>query len=84
MGATLCPPPPGGRWLVGPPPAGLTIPGGGPLRPPFRFFCAVAKRLKIFSSYDLVTFPYYSLRTFQKKMAGQVRSGQVRSPERVC
>ena len=34
----------------------------------------MAKRRKIFSSY-LVTFPNYSLRTFQKKMPGQVRSG---------
>ena len=34
---------------------------------------------KTFSS-SLVTFPNYSLRTFQKKTAG---SGQVRSPERV-
>ena len=39
----------------------------------------MAKRRKIFSSY-LVTFPNYSLHTFQKN-AG---SGQVRSPELVC
>ena len=38
----------------------------------------MAKRRKIFSAY-LLTFPYYSLRTFQKKSG----SGQVRSPNRV-
>ena len=54
-----------------------SIPGeGGPLKPPFRFSCAMAKRRKIFSSY-LVTFPQYSLSTFQQKIInpGQVRSG---------
>ena len=55
------------------------IPGGGSLRPPSDFSCAIAKRRKIFSS-CLVTFPNYSLH-FSKKI---VVSGQVRSPERVC
>ena len=48
-------------------------PGGGPYRPPSGFSCAIAKRHKIISSY-LVTFPSFSLRTFQKN--GRVRSGQ--------
>ena len=54
------------------------IPGGGgglSLRPPSGFSCAIAKRLKIFSSY-LVTFPSYSLRIIHKKKC-RVRSGQV-------
>ena len=41
-----------------------SIPGGGALRPPFRFSCALAKRRKILSSY-VVVFPSYLLRTFQ-------------------
>ena len=50
------------------------IPGGGPLRTPLQFFLCHGKRRKLFSSY-LVTFLYFSLRTFQQKKV--VRSGQV-------
>ena len=51
--------------------------GGGSLRTPFRFSCAIAKRCKILSSY-WVSFSNHSLRIFQqnktKKLPGQVRS----------
>ena len=50
------------------------IQGGGTLSP-LRFFLCNCQTLRTFSSY-LVTFPKYSLRTFQKKNC-RVRSGQV-------
>ena len=53
----------------------LTLFRAGGLQGPLQVFaCAMAKRVKIFSSY-LATFPYYSLCRFQQKIPGQIRSG---------
>ena len=50
---------------------------GGAFSAPSGFSCVIGKRGKTESPY-LVTFSKYSLRTFwQKKLPGQVRSGQV-------
>ena len=45
--------------------------GGGAKRPPSGFSCAIAKCHKTFSSY-LVTFPKYSLHTFQPPPPKQI------------